>query len=169
MFPEGQGAPPTSIIAIKTKIKTETAVPPRPLTTMMTRKSRRILSQPASNTCSTAVGACRRNYWQWFAQAELDAPVVKQGDYRPGLELDAAAGIDYRDWNWGRVKTAPLAQVIGSVRGRDNGAPSRPMIPAMNGSCSRPGSKRTCIRSNLWGGGMAESMTTSWLGPCWSS
>ena len=60
--------------------------------------------------------------WQWFAQAELDAPCLKQGDYRPGLEVDAAVGIDYRGWNWGRAKIAPIAQVIGSVRGRDNGA-----------------------------------------------
>ena len=66
------------------------------------------------------------SHWQWFAQAELDAPVVKQGDYRPGLEVNAAAGIDYRGWNWGRVKIAPIAQVIGSVRGRDNGAAAAP-------------------------------------------
>jgi hypothetical protein len=64
--------------------------------------------------------------WQWFAQAELDAPVLKQGDYRPGLEVDAAAGIYYDDLSFGRVKITPLAQVIGSVRGRDNGAASAP-------------------------------------------
>ena len=64
--------------------------------------------------------------WQWFAQAELDVPFLKRGDYRPGLEVDAAVGIDYRGWNWGRVNIAPIAQVIGSVRGRDNGIVAAP-------------------------------------------
>jgi hypothetical protein len=66
------------------------------------------------------------SHWQWFAQAELDVPFLKQGDYRPGLEADAAAGIDYRGWSWGRAKIAPIAQIIGSVRGRDNGAAAAP-------------------------------------------
>ena len=64
--------------------------------------------------------------WQWFAQAELDVPTLKQGDYRPGLEVDAAAGIDYRGWSWGRAKIAPIFQVIGSVRSRDNGIAAAP-------------------------------------------
>jgi hypothetical protein len=60
--------------------------------------------------------------WNWFTQAELDLPVLKQGDYRPGLEVDAAAGIYYDGLSLGRVQISPLAQVIGSWRGRDNGA-----------------------------------------------
>ena len=64
--------------------------------------------------------------WQWFAQAELDVPTLKQGDYRPGLEVDAAAGIYYDNLSLGRVKITPVAQVIGSVRGRDNGVAAAP-------------------------------------------
>jgi len=64
--------------------------------------------------------------WQWFAQAELDLPTLKEGDYRPGLEGDAALGINYRGWNWGRVKISPVAQAIGSWRGRDNGPAAAP-------------------------------------------
>ncbi len=59
-------------------------------------------------------------------QAELDVPTLKQGAYRPGLEADAAVGVDYRGWNWGRVKVSPIAQVIGSVRGRDTGDAAAP-------------------------------------------
>ena len=66
------------------------------------------------------------SHWQWFAQAELDVPFLKQGDYRPGLEADAAVGLDYHGWNWGRAKIAPIAQVIGSIRGRDNGDAAAP-------------------------------------------
>jgi hypothetical protein len=62
------------------------------------------------------------SHWSWFAQAELDVPMLKQGDYRPGLEADAAAGIYYDHLSVGRVKISPLAQIIGSWRGRDNGA-----------------------------------------------
>ena len=36
--------------------------------------------------------------WNWFAQAELDLPVFTQDSYRPGLELDTAAGIYYKGW-----------------------------------------------------------------------
>ena len=45
---------------------------------------------------------------------------------RPGLEVNAAAGINYRGWNCGRAKIAPIAQIIGSVRGRDNGTAAAP-------------------------------------------
>ena len=64
--------------------------------------------------------------WQWFTQGELDLPALKQGGYRPGLEADAAAGIYYDSLNMGRVGISPVAQVIGSWRGRDNGAAAAP-------------------------------------------
>jgi hypothetical protein len=58
----------------------------------------------------------------WFAQAELDVPVLTQGDYRPGAELDAAAGIDYEGWSLGRANFSPLVQVLASERTKDYGA-----------------------------------------------
>lgn len=60
--------------------------------------------------------------WDWFAQAELDLPVLTQVEYRPGLELDTAAGIYYRGWWLGRVKISPIAQIIFSERTSDSGA-----------------------------------------------
>ena len=68
----------------------------------------------------------KNSHWEWFAQAELDVPVATQGDYRPGVEVNAAGGIDYRGWNWGRVTITPLFQIIGSVRGHDCGAAAAP-------------------------------------------
>ena len=53
-------------------------------------------------------------------------PALKQGDYRPGLETDAAAGIYYESLSLGRVQISPVAQVIGSWRGRDNGTAAAP-------------------------------------------
>jgi hypothetical protein len=64
-------------------------------------------------------GSCN---WNWFAQAQLDVPVLTQGDFRPGLEADAAGGIYYQGFSLGRVDITPVGQVIGVWRGRDNGA-----------------------------------------------
>jgi len=64
--------------------------------------------------------------WNWFVQAQLNLPVLKQGDYRPGLEADAAGGIYYEGLSLGRMKISPVAQVIGVWRGRDNGAAASP-------------------------------------------
>jgi hypothetical protein len=58
----------------------------------------------------------------WFAQAELDVPVFTQDQYRPGLELDAAAGIYYKGLSLGRVRITPIAQAIFSERTSDGGA-----------------------------------------------
>ena len=66
------------------------------------------------------------SHWSWFAQAELDVPTLKQGDYRPGMEADAAAGIYYDGFSAGSIKISPVAQIIGSVRGRDNGNAAAP-------------------------------------------
>ena len=52
------------------------------------------------------------SHWNWFAQAELDLPALTQGDYRPGFEADAAAGIYYDGLSLGRVKISPVAQII---------------------------------------------------------
>ena len=62
--------------------------------------------------------------WSWFAQAQLDLPVLAQDDYRPGVELDAAVGSYYSGFRSGGVKIRPVAQLVGSERTRDTGANS---------------------------------------------
>ena len=62
----------------------------------------------------------------WFSQAELDVPFLVQDGYRPGAELDAATGIYYSGLSVGHVHITPIAQVIGSWRGRDNGENAAP-------------------------------------------
>jgi hypothetical protein len=64
----------------------------------------------------------RNQKWDWFAQLQLDVPALIQAQYRPGVELDAAAGIDYKGLSLGRVKISPVAQVIFSERTSDSGA-----------------------------------------------
>ena len=43
----------------------------------------------------------RDNQWDWFAQLQLDVPALIQDEYRPGVELDTAAGIDYKGFSLG--------------------------------------------------------------------
>jgi len=64
----------------------------------------------------------RNQKWDWFAQLQLDLPVLIQDQYRPGVELDTAAGIDYKGFSLGRVRISPLAQIIFSERTSDSGA-----------------------------------------------
>jgi hypothetical protein len=62
------------------------------------------------------------NHVSWFAQALLDVPTLTQAHYRPGVEIDAAAGIHYNQLSLGRVRITPVAQVIASERTSDTGA-----------------------------------------------
>jgi hypothetical protein len=64
----------------------------------------------------------RNQTWDWFAQGVLDVPVLTQVQYRPGVELDTAAGVDYKGFSLGRVKISPVAQMIFSYRSSDSGA-----------------------------------------------
>jgi hypothetical protein len=64
--------------------------------------------------------------WDWFAQFQLDTPALTQAGYRPGTELDAAAGIDYKGFSLGRARISPLAQAIFSERTSDSGSAASP-------------------------------------------
>jgi len=64
--------------------------------------------------------------WDWFAQTELDVPTLIQAQYRPGVELDSAAGIDYKGFSLGRVRISPVAQAIFSYRSSDSGDAANP-------------------------------------------
>jgi hypothetical protein len=57
----------------------------------------------------------------WFAQGLLDVPVLTQDEYRPGVELDTAAGIYYRGWMFHNMRITPVAQVLASLRTSDSG------------------------------------------------
>jgi hypothetical protein len=60
--------------------------------------------------------------WGWFGQLMLDVPTLTQAGYRPGVELDSDAGIDYQGFTLGRAEISPLAQAIFSERTSDSGS-----------------------------------------------
>ena len=68
----------------------------------------------------------RDQNWDWFVQAQLDVPTLVQDQYRPGVEFDSAAGIDYKGFSIGRARISPLAQILFSERTSDSGAKAAP-------------------------------------------
>jgi hypothetical protein len=62
----------------------------------------------------------------WFSEGQWNEPALTMGGYRPGAEIDASLGAYYDDWNAGGFKIAPLAQVLGSWRWRDQGLAADP-------------------------------------------
>lgn len=57
----------------------------------------------------------------WFAQIDLDVPVLTQDGYRPGVEADGALGIYLNGLHVGRLSITPIAQVLDGLRGHDSG------------------------------------------------
>ena len=78
---------------------------------------------------------------------ELDVPVLIQAQYRPGIELDTAAGIDYKGFSLGGVRISPVAQIIclGAQRATAARTPA-PTTPATSAFCFRRESRFTFIR-----------------------
>ncbi len=62
------------------------------------------------------------NTWSWYAQGQFDRAFNTRAGYRPGNELDAAAGVYYTGWEFGTKSTlAPVLQLLVSNRWRDSG------------------------------------------------
>ena len=67
------------------------------------------------------------NTWTGFAQAHYDRALSAHAGYRPGNELDAAAGAYYSGWQFGRSSTlAPVLQLLISDRLHDSGVNADP-------------------------------------------
>jgi hypothetical protein len=64
--------------------------------------------------------------WTWFAQSQLDAPVIISSGYRPGVEVDSATGVYYTGFRIGKIKIRPIAQAIISNRASDSGWSANP-------------------------------------------
>jgi len=62
--------------------------------------------------------------WNSFYQLDSTIPMFIRDQYRPGVELDASAGVNYQGFGIGTVMIAPFAQVLFSGRTSDRGANS---------------------------------------------
>ncbi len=87
-------------------------------------------SQIGSGSSDLLLGGYHRDVFandspfSWFVQALFDQPVLTNEHYRPGSELDTAAGTIYEGWMFGSLMVSPLAQAIVSLRSRDSGPAS---------------------------------------------
>jgi hypothetical protein len=84
-------------------------------------------SEVGTGSTDVLIGGYKRgnfgggNSWNWFAQAQLDLPVLERDSYRPGDELDAAFGVYPGGWEAGGIRVTPIAQAKFSDRGEDTG------------------------------------------------
>jgi len=62
--------------------------------------------------------------WNSFYQLDSTIPMFIRDQYRPGVELDASAGVNYQGFGIGTVMIVPFAQVLFSGRTSDRGANS---------------------------------------------
>lgn len=65
--------------------------------------------------------------WRYFAQARYQTAFATQGDYRPGDELDAVAGVSYDAGAAAGIEIKPMLQLLGSVRRHDSGGEADPL------------------------------------------
>jgi hypothetical protein len=81
------------------------------------------------------------NSWTYFVQVLGQLPVSSQGGYRPGDAVDAAAGVYFNGWTvgGGKVKIAPVLQVIASARGSDSGPAADPADSGYTRLLASPG------------------------------
>lgn len=85
----------------------------------------------------------------WFAQAQLDVPVLIQGGYRPGVELDTALGLYYEGISLGKVKITPVAQAIPTERTSDTGSWASGGVNAPPVGISNSGYQRVLLSPGL--------------------
>jgi hypothetical protein len=64
--------------------------------------------------------------WNWFVDAQLDAPVITQAGYTPGIQVNGTAGVYYTGLKLAGVKIRPLAQMLFVNRASDSGPAADP-------------------------------------------
>lgn len=64
--------------------------------------------------------------WDWFFDGQLAVPVSTSGDYRPGSDINAIAGVYHTGLRIGSARIAPVAQAIVSHHWHDSGSDSEP-------------------------------------------
>ena len=65
--------------------------------------------------------------WTWYGQAIWDKPLLSQGGYTPGSDVNAAFGVAYNDLlSRGGLRITPFLQAIGSGRVKDSGVNANP-------------------------------------------
>jgi hypothetical protein len=64
--------------------------------------------------------------FSYFLQGVWQHEIAIEDQYRPGFELEAAAGVSYNNAKFGDFHVTPILQLLVSDRGRDGGAAGDP-------------------------------------------
>ncbi len=89
---------------------------------------------------------------QWFAEGLLDRAFNSRNGYRPGNEVDAAAGVSYGGFRLGRTGAlATLLQLIGSDRLHDSGVNADPANSGFRRLLLSPGAEASVGRWKVYG------------------
>jgi hypothetical protein len=64
--------------------------------------------------------------WIWFIDGQWNEPFAYSGEYRPGSEVDLTAAVSHAGYRLEGASVAPLIEIIGAVRARDQGSDSNP-------------------------------------------
>jgi hypothetical protein len=92
------------------------------------------------------------NTWTGFAQAHYDRAFYSKDGYRPGNELDAAGGVYYSGWQFGRDTTlAPVLQLLMSDRLHDTGVNADPPDSSYLRFIAAPGLELDIGKVHLYG------------------
>jgi hypothetical protein len=79
------------------------------------------------------------NRWSWFVNAQWQQPVAHKSSYRPGGEVDAAAGIYYGGMILGNVRVTPIVQLELATRAHDGGPDGDPADTGYTRAYAAPG------------------------------
>jgi hypothetical protein len=92
------------------------------------------------------------NTWTGFAQTHYERAFAAHAGYRPGNELDAAAGAYYSGWQFGRTTTlAPVLQLLVSDRLHDTGVNADPPNTGYLRLLAAPGLELDTGRMHFYG------------------
>jgi hypothetical protein len=92
------------------------------------------------------------NHLKWFVEALLDRAFNMREGYRPGNEVDAAAGLLYDGIHIGQTATlATLLQLVGSDRLHDSGASADPANSGYHRLLLSPGAELSYGQWKVYG------------------
>ncbi len=93
----------------------------------------------------------RAQRFGYFVQAAWDRPLAYQGGYKPGQEVNLAAGVSYSGWSFGKVMVAPALELLASHRDSDAGAQADPDNSGYDRLLVSPGVQLSGGRWSLYG------------------
>jgi hypothetical protein len=85
------------------------------------------------------MGYIGKTHWAYFAEGQAQQPLLIQGGYRPGADVNGAVGVYPQGKQFGPVKVTPVLKLIGSAHARDGGPEGDPQNTGYVRALAAPG------------------------------